>query len=76
MDDCLTGAQTFEEAKQIINELIYVTQKGGMNLRKWTSNDHALIDSLNKNSGDSFHCLNIGDTTKTLGVHWNPKSDS
>ncbi|XP_033213909.1 uncharacterized protein LOC117170975 [Belonocnema kinseyi] len=34
VDDMLTGASTIKEAEQLRNELIEITRKGGLNLRK------------------------------------------
>ena len=76
MDDLLTGAQTLEKVKRLINELVQVTHKGGMNLRQWASNGPDLTNSFSEEVNGSRMCLNLGDTTKTLGVYWNPKSDS
>lgn len=76
MDDVVTGAETLDNAKLIINELIKVTKKGGMNLRQRSSNEPELIETLTEKSNNSFLCLNLNETTKTLCVHWNPRSDS
>ena len=76
MDDLLTGARSIEDAKQIVNELIHVTRKCGMNVRQWASNESELISALSGESDNPYLCLNLGDKTKTLGVYWNPKADS
>ncbi|XP_051155341.1 uncharacterized protein LOC127277936 [Leptopilina boulardi] len=76
MDDCLTGGQTFEETKQMVDELIHVTRKGGMNIRQWASNEPELINFLSTESDDSYICLNLDDKMKTLGVYWNPRPDT
>ncbi|XP_033221033.1 uncharacterized protein LOC117175435 [Belonocnema kinseyi] len=76
MDDLISGARTIEEAKQLIAELMTVTRKGGMNLRKWVSNVPELIRSLSKDFSDTYFSLDLGDTTKALGVYWNPNPDS
>ncbi|XP_033212187.1 uncharacterized protein LOC117169790 [Belonocnema kinseyi] len=97
MDDLLTGANTFDEAESLINELKAVTRKGGMHLRQWASNDPELINTVSddtKNSHlqwasndpelintvsddtkNSHLFLNLGETTITLGVYWNPQLD-
>lgn len=75
MDDVLTGDSDIDKAKNLVNELIDLTEKGGMHLRQWASNEPSLISSLATKNNESNYCLNLGDTTKTLGVYWNPKSD-
>ncbi|XP_051157421.1 uncharacterized protein LOC127279230 [Leptopilina boulardi] len=75
MDDVLTGESDINKAKNLVTELIDLTERGGMHIRQYASNEPSLISLLTKNENDSHHCLNLGDTTKTLGVYWNPKSD-
>ena len=76
VDDMLTGAFSHEEAIQLRDELIEITRKGCLNLRKWASNEPSLIESLSDCANESHFQLNFDTTTKTLGIHWNPKSDS
>ncbi|XP_033228966.1 uncharacterized protein LOC117180581 [Belonocnema kinseyi] len=76
MDHLISGARTIEEAKQLFAELMTVTRKGGMNLKKWVSNVPELIRSLSKDFSDTYFSLDLGDTTKALGVYWNPDPDS
>ena len=71
----LTGAFSREEAIQLRGELIEITRKGCLNLRKWASNEPSLIESLSDCANKSHFQLNFDTTTKTLGIHWNPKSD-
>ena len=76
MDDLLTGARTIEDAKKIVNELIHVTRKCGMNLRQWASSEPELISALSGESDNCYLCLNLGDKTKILNVYWNLKPNS
>ena len=46
VDDCLTGAATSEEAKEIWDKLTSVLHLAGMWLRKWRFNDSGLIESI------------------------------
>ena len=71
----LTGASTREEAELIRDQLIGITRKGGLNLRKWASNDSHLIKTLSECSNEPFFQLNLDTSTKTLGIHWNTKRD-
>ena len=72
----LTGAFSCEEAIQLRDELIEITRKRCLNLRKWASYEPSLIESLSDCANKSHIQLNFDTTTKTLGIHWNPKSDS
>ena len=46
VNDCLTGAATSEEAKEIWEELAFVLRLAGMWLQKWRSNETGLIKSI------------------------------
>ncbi|XP_033218177.1 uncharacterized protein LOC117173645 [Belonocnema kinseyi] len=76
VDDMLTGASTIKEAEQLRNELIEITRKGGLSLRKWASNDSSLNEPLLNCSDEPFFQLNLDITANTLGIHWNAKRDS
>ncbi|KAK9731456.1 Pao retrotransposon peptidase [Popillia japonica] len=80
VDDLLTGANTINEAKTIINELTELLPKGGFAHRKWSSNCKELLNPISDSSIDSV-CLNLfKDNIKTLGLLCkellNPISDS
>ncbi|KAK9704108.1 hypothetical protein QE152_g28488 [Popillia japonica] len=75
VDDLLTGANTINEARTIINELTELLPKGGFALRKWSSNCKELLNPISDSSIDSV-CLNLSkDNIKTLGLLWNAESD-
>ena len=76
MDDLLTGANTYEEALSLQNDLIELLRRGGFNLRKWGSNDRRLTSDFQSNSRDSHMSLDRTETIKTLGLFWNPSGDS
>ena len=76
MDDLLTGANTYEEALSLRNDLIELLRRGGFNLRKWGSNDPRLTSDFQSNSRDSHMSLDPTETIKTLGLFWNPSEDS
>ena len=76
MDDLLSGDDTIEKAVLIQSQITALLQKGGFNIRKWTSNSKALMDLIPddlRESGDRQ--LNPDATIKTLGVVWNPQKD-
>ena len=77
VDDFLSGADNLEEAIQIQHELSKLLKLGGFNLRKWASNSEKLLQNLpSKLLVHNEHEINLNKTIKTLGLHWNPASDS
>ena len=46
VDDCLTGAETVEEAVELRQELNQLLSKACMTLRKWRSNSSAMLDTI------------------------------
>ena len=76
VDDFLSGARTLDEAKGIVAELIQLARKGRLTLSQWASNQPSLIQSL-PDCSDSTHLrLDLGSTTKTLGIYWNSLEDT
>lgn len=75
VDDLLTGAQSVAELQYIKSEITDVLSSYGFPLRKFVSNCSDILsnDDLNANA-----VINLGnnDTTKTLGLLWNPQKDS
>ncbi|XP_043480299.1 uncharacterized protein LOC122509997 [Leptopilina heterotoma] len=73
VDDCLTGADTIEEVKQIKEELIELTKKAGLHICKWRSNHQEIA----QNSEDSeMLTSDVDQSSKTLGVMWNSRNDT
>lgn len=73
VDDCLTGADTIDEVKQIKEELIEMTKKAGLHICKWRSNHHEIA----QNSEDSeMLTSDVDQSSKTLGVMWNSRNDT
>ena len=57
MDDLITGANTYEDALTLRYELTQLANKGGFELRQWTSNHPGLVsDSGSKRHRRSNHC--------------------
>lgn len=76
MDDLLSGHDDIEQAKVLQQQLIQMFQAAGMNLRKWSSNNLELIKDLSSEQLDTpldFKCI---ETRKTLGLRWNPATDT
>ncbi|XP_070141693.1 uncharacterized protein [Drosophila kikkawai] len=77
VDDVLAGAHTEAEAILAIQELRAALISSGFPLRKWTSNERALLKALPKERLLSTDFLDLEEvsTTKTLGVRWNATAD-
>ena len=79
VDDCFTGAETIQQAKQIRKELNGLLRKGCMTLRKWRSNSPQLLETIPE---DLREMSDLQITTapqecqKALGLHWSTSSDS
>ncbi|XP_076643560.1 uncharacterized protein LOC143353837 [Halictus rubicundus] len=74
VDDLLTGADTFEKAQALRQEITDLLQRGGLNIRQRISNDPRILTDLSK---DQVHPKFFGDeSVKTLGISWNPHNDT
>ncbi|XP_047527823.1 uncharacterized protein LOC125064684 [Vanessa atalanta] len=77
MDDVMTGADNLEDAYKIYKELTEVLAKGGFPLQKWKSNSKEILAKIWKAKGNTDEELRIkvDDTTKILGLTWDPRGD-
>ena len=78
VDDCLTGAESVEEAIDLHQQLIALFSKGGFLLRKWNSCEPQVIEHIDPELLDvqSTHQIpTSNDYTKTLGIEWNANMD-
>ncbi|XP_053596241.1 uncharacterized protein LOC128668099 [Microplitis demolitor] len=76
VDDLFTGAKTLAEAECIRDELINLLKRGKFRLRKWASNEPALIQNLPQASEGTHMSLDPDATIKTLGIRWSPRDDT
>ena len=67
--DRLAGAQTFQGALELRNELRILLEKGGFNLRKWTSNESNLINDFSAEISSDRISLDPSETIKTLVIN-------
>lgn len=75
MDDCLTGAQNVEEAKQLCFEMDSLLKSCGFTLDKWRSNKRNVVpDELSRQTNEVLELNEFSDTT-VLGLRWLPESD-
>ena len=78
VDDCLTGANTPEEALQKLQDLCSLVAEGQMVLRKWRSNSTQVLQQIPeklRETSDLTLCDPAG-SLKTLGVHWSTETDA
>lgn len=73
----MSGASTLLGAIEIGDQLIQLLNSGGLQLRQWSSNDVAVVDSLPANLRTPEPVLHIqtDDTINTLGIKWAPSKD-
>ena len=72
VDDCLTGADSVEQAIETHRQLQELFSKAEFLLRKWNSSSRAVLESIPVELRDSQTSLTITETddayTKTLGI--------
>lgn len=78
VDDCLIGADSIVDLRQLRNDLIALLKRGCFSLRKWSSNQtEALSDIDPSNHGLAVDkTLRIDESLKILGIVWNPSTDT
>ncbi|XP_072395137.1 uncharacterized protein [Diabrotica undecimpunctata] len=75
VDDVLTGAETAGELLEICNQMVSILKAGGMELRKWVSNDVEVQRKLDSSvSVDQVH-FGEKEQNKTLGLYWKFRQD-
>ena len=78
VDDCLTGADTKEEAIKLQTQLQDLFSCGDFLLRKWNSSEPAVLDHLSSELKVAQPTKLMPDQdnyTKTLGIQWNAQMD-
>ena len=78
VDDCLSGADTIEEAVKLQEQLQGLFSKAGFLLRKWHSSEPAILECIPPDLKDPQLMQpipNPGEYTKTLGIEWNASID-
>ncbi|UYV77428.1 hypothetical protein LAZ67_15000995 [Cordylochernes scorpioides] len=75
VDDIITGAETSMKTLNLRDELIGLLKGGGFVLKKWTSNDPAILKDITEESRLQLIMFEDTEVVKTLGVGWNPKED-
>lgn len=77
VDDLITGVQDVETGLRIQQNLMNVLEGYGFQLRKWCSNNSAILENIPEEFRETSSTFNIDedDTIKTLGLLYQPKSD-
>ncbi|XP_062713201.1 uncharacterized protein LOC134290160 [Aedes albopictus] len=78
VDDLFSGASSVSTATKLRMQLDSLLARGGFELRKWASNEEAVLEGVpqeNRALLPSTNLLRDHQCIKTLGVHWEPTSD-
>ncbi|XP_055622276.1 uncharacterized protein LOC129765864 [Toxorhynchites rutilus septentrionalis] len=77
IDDFIGGASSTAEVIRLREELSDLMQKGGLELRKWTSNRFEVLQGLDEDHIGTQSTLSFtpNETTKALGIGWEPEND-
>ncbi|KAL7725330.1 hypothetical protein ACLKA6_013508 [Drosophila palustris] len=76
VDDLISGGDSTQEALEIMRQVTSLLDRGHFKLRKWCSNDPAVLQQIPDSEKETFLKFDDGsDITKTLGLAWDPVSD-
>lgn len=77
MDDWVSGAHSIEEGKQRITEVNACLKSGGFSLRKWSSNNRRLLETVEQaiDKQPAVFTFKTESSSKTLGLQWNAIED-
>lgn len=77
LTDLLSGTYHLPEAIDLQRQLRELSNSGGFNLRKWASNNDAILQLIPTCDREikTTHLIEFDETIKSLGIHWNPRSD-
>lgn len=77
VDDIYRGAETEDELKAIIPQLIGLCTVGGFPLSKWISHCPKILGELGLPSATSSTTIHFDEeVVKVLGLFWNPHTDT
>lgn len=76
VDDLLTGSSDLTSLVLLRQNICRILSDYGFQLRKFQSNDHKILDDINRNNhGTDKYSITDDSTVKTLGVSWIPNRD-
>lgn len=78
VDDIFGGADTIQQAQQIVQQLDKLCMAGGFPLKKWVSNHTSVIESIPQENRINFSSVHFQETmiTQILGMNWNSLTDT
>ncbi|XP_026828149.1 uncharacterized protein LOC113562575 [Ooceraea biroi] len=76
VDDVLSGADTPERAADKAKQLAQLLIAGGFPLQKWSTNDLTILANIHESSQLDFSNREFNAEARTLGLIWNPNSDT
>lgn len=78
VDDIFGGSDSFEQTKDIIQQLAALCKAGGFPLQKWTSNDTRILEVISPNPHGDPTSIQFEESTTVyiLGLCWNSVTDS
>ena len=79
VNDCLTGAESIEEASELREQLNGLLEKGNMQLRKWRSSSASVINSVPEDLREQEAVQELPTRNKlhkALGIHWDTCRDT
>jgi len=76
VDDIFGGADSVEEAQEIMTQVIQLCMAGGFPLQKWNSNHPALLKSSLSEKNHASTVELDSTRTKVLGINWQPQIDT
>lgn len=77
VDNLFSGDDTVKGASNVRGQTTEMLGRGGFQLREWFANDDRALDGVAEGDrGTKQLEFNKGDTVKTLGLRWNPITDS
>lgn len=75
IDDCLSGADTLEEAIELKSQMIELLKRGKFELHKWCSNSPEILQDIPDSKREMTKDMIDGSPIKVLGITWDPTRD-
>lgn len=77
VDDFISGAHSLTDAINKNKQLRDLLGRYGLDIRKWSSNDPKIMESIPTNLHETSTQFSLDETEfrKTLGIYWSPRDD-
>ncbi|XP_055838755.1 uncharacterized protein LOC129906835 [Episyrphus balteatus] len=76
INDCLTGAETLEDAKSLLTDVAKILKQRNFELRKFCSNHPDILQSVPEEQKGQLVAFHQSEVIKTLGLIWDPALDA